>query len=545
MTNKDIKEAESIVQLALPTWTKEQRLSIARISAQALTQTAPFSGELWSREWWATILNYLKLTQPELEAHYISLNQALRQVSTEKRDIRIEILMDMLALALHITPDAMKKEAAQSKRRHIMVYDARSRQFLITLTQLLQLQQGISDLCAVERSVTQQVYYGMLEQQKKQHPGQSEAEIESTVREAVENSNKKKEALRWLATGAGILGGGAVIALTGGLAAPLLAPILVGVTGATFFATAGGVVLVTGLFGLTGGGLAGWKMHRRMKGIEDFRFQQILNDPDLPPVPALNATICISGFLLEPKDESTTPWERAFEGNRANNDVFCLNYEQDILLDLGYSFKKFVKDTAIRYAGMEVARATVLHAVFAAVALPATVMKLADVIDNPWQMAVDRSKKAGEVLADIIEQRVQGHRPCNLVAYSCGCLVIWQCLLELQKRGLYGYIDNVIMMGAPISTVSTPEEDEDISLKWAQAVSVVSGRFVNCYTPNDWVLAFVYRLHSLAMNVAGLEEVKVLGANGHNRITNIKVDIDGHTKYPYAVKEILDQVRFE
>lgn len=31
----------------------------------------------------------------------------------------------------------------------------------------------------------------------------------------------------------------------------------------------------------------------------------------------------------------------------------------------------------------------------AAVALPATLLKFADVIDNPWQMAVDRSKKAG------------------------------------------------------------------------------------------------------------------------------------------------------
>jgi hypothetical protein len=31
----------------------------------------------------------------------------------------------------------------------------------------------------------------------------------------------------------------------------------------------------------------------------------------------------------------------------------------------------------------------------AAVALPATILKVADVIDNPWQMAVDRSRKAG------------------------------------------------------------------------------------------------------------------------------------------------------
>lgn len=36
-----------------------------------------------------------------------------------------------------------------------------------------------------------------------------------------------------------------------------------------------------------------------------------------------------------------------------------------------------------------------LTANVAAVALPATILKMADVIDNPWQIAVDRSRKAG------------------------------------------------------------------------------------------------------------------------------------------------------
>lgn len=31
----------------------------------------------------------------------------------------------------------------------------------------------------------------------------------------------------------------------------------------------------------------------------------------------------------------------------------------------------------------------------AAIALPATILKIADVIDNPWQLVMDRSKKAG------------------------------------------------------------------------------------------------------------------------------------------------------
>lgn len=87
-------------------------------------------------------------------------------------------------------------------------------------------------------------------------------------------------------------------------------------------------------------------------------------------------------------------------------------------------------------------------------------------------------------------------------------------------------------MGAPISTEETVE--------WRNASNVVSGRFVNCYTPNDWVLAFVYRLHSLATSVAGLEAIA-----GVKRIENIQVDLDGHTKYPKAVKDIMDQIKLE
>ena len=118
------------------------------------------------------------------------------------------------------------------------------------------------------------------------------------------------------------------------------------------------------------------------------------------------------------------------------------------------------------------------------------------------------------------------------MAYSCGSLVVWHCLQELYSRGQRGLIDNVVLMGAPIST----EHIED----WENAASVVSGRFVNCYTPNDWVLAFVYRLHSLASDVAGLEAVK--GVVG---IENINVELDGHTKYPESIKDIMSQIKLE
>ncbi|KAI8973855.1 hypothetical protein BDB01DRAFT_807807 [Pilobolus umbonatus] len=523
MTNKK----ESTLQTAVDNWNHEQRRAIASASYRVLKQSIPLMGKTWCQSWWDKVVGYLRLTHEELadkEAIYPQAIQLL--MSKDDRDIRIEILLDMLILSLSpalTTDEPISKDIT-------MLYDARSRRFLVRLTETLGL--GFNDLCAVERSVAQQMYYTMLESKENLTSDESNDLMDSSTKTAMDKSTSKHSALKWLATGAGVIGGGALIAITGGLAAPLLAPLLVGITGAGFFASAGGIALMTSVFGLTGGGLTGWKMHRRMKGIDEFEFKQILQHPDLPPVPSLNCTICISGFLLENKDETTTPWEHAFEKSGNNTDIFCLQYDTKELLKLGYSFRRFIKDSAISYAGLEIAKTTVLQAFFAAVALPVTILKMADVIDNPWQIVVDRSKKAGIVLADVLEQRIQGNRPCNLVGYSCGCLVIWYCLLELFERECMGLIDNVVFMGAPIST---EEVDE-----WKDVLHTVSGRFINCYASTDWVLAYVYRLHSLTVNVAGLEAVTV-----SDRIENIPVDIDGHTKYPQSVMDIMSEINLK
>lgn len=55
--------------------------------------------------------------------------------------------------------------------------------------------------------------------------------------------------------------GGVAIGLTGGLAAPLIAPLLVTLSGGAlgFLASAGGAVVIGTLFGIAGGGLTGYR----------------------------------------------------------------------------------------------------------------------------------------------------------------------------------------------------------------------------------------------------------------------------------------------
>lgn len=58
-----------------------------------------------------------------------------------------------------------------------------------------------------------------------------------------------------------------------------------------------------------------------------------------------------------------------------------------------------------------------MAAVYAAVALPATVYKTATkALDNEFQQTTDKAQKAGILLADVLEKGVQGNRPTILVS---------------------------------------------------------------------------------------------------------------------------------
>ncbi|KAI8081713.1 uncharacterized protein BX664DRAFT_361834 [Halteromyces radiatus] len=511
--------------MSMKEWQREQKLAVGRLVLSVLTENEIKLGTDWTIPWWQKVITRIGLGTKD-NVNSLSLQKAIELV-TKPTDIRIDILLDLLSIALNVDQISTEKDQAPND----IIYDARARQFLYSLTLEMGLQ-GL-ELAVVERSLGQQMYFTLQEKTKggDSHNDDRFSQMNSSAKLAMHENNSKKKLYRWLATGAGVVGGGAVIALTGGLAAPLLAPFLVGLTGATFFATAGGIALVTSLFGLTGGGLAGFKMHRRTQGLNEFGFKQILVDKDMPPIPTLKATICVTGFLLDDVNETVTPWINSFENNRQNIDTFCLEYETKVLKELGYAFRRFLTNQALKYAGLEVAKQTALQAFFAAVALPATLLKVADIIDDPWQIAVDRSRKAGIVLADTLEERVQGNRPCNLIGYSCGSLVIWQCLQELHRRKIYGAIDHVVLLGSPIPS-------DDINM-WRNAMKVVSGRFINGFTTEDWVLAYVYRLHSLETKVSGLAPVPFDG------VENLSLDLEGHTSYRDAIPEIMSRINLE
>ncbi|CAO3620131.1 unnamed protein product [Mucor hiemalis] len=111
-------QEKSLIKLSIEEWSHEQCIAIARVAAQALTESAPILGESWSSRLWEDILKYLKVTQKELESRVVSFQEAAALLSNEERDIRIEVMVDLVALALQVNNTIEKKKEA------VMIYDA-------------------------------------------------------------------------------------------------------------------------------------------------------------------------------------------------------------------------------------------------------------------------------------------------------------------------------------------------------------------------------------------------------------------------------------
>lgn len=173
---------------------------------------------------------------------------------------------------------------------------------------------------------------------------------------------------------------------------------------------------------------------------------------------------------------------------------------------------------------------TILMSLMAALQLPVVLTKLSYLIDNPWAVSLDRATSAGLILADSLIDRNLGTRPVTLVGYSLGSRVIYSCLQELARKGAYGLVQNVYLFGSPIVV----KRDEVIRAK-----TVVSGRFVNAYNRNDWILGYLFRLTSGGISrIAGLAPIDNCPFVENMDVSDL---VAGHMDYRRAMPRLLDR----
>merc|ERR1719330_2071568 len=148
-------------------------------------------------------------------------------------------------------------------------------------------------------------------------------------------------------------------------------------------------------------------------------------------------------------------------------------------------------------------------------------------LDNAWLVMRERARQAGACLAHVLaDKHAVGQRPVTLIGHSMGARAIFYCLMELFDMGEFNVVDDVVLLGAPITT--RPE-------KWGKARAVVSGRLINCYLWKDWILAFLYRYLEWGISVAGLSAVDVPGVENVNLAG---LGVEGHQDYPNHVLDI-------
>ena len=365
-------------------------------------------------------------------------------------------------------------------------------------------------------------------------------------------ASKANESSRKWKVGLASVGGVALIGLTGGLAAPLVAAgvgglmgsLGLGATAAAGYlgALAGNGLLVGGLFGAYGGRMTGRMMDAYAKEVQDFAFVPVREmsgkhrfghgraeekraEERAKERRRLRVTIGIAGWLTE-ETGVVSPWRVLGEGGEA----FALRWELEALMALGNALQNFVTTAAWGYIKKEIIKRTVLAGLWSALMLPLAMLKISKLVDNPFSVAKARADKAGEVLADALISKAQGERPVSLVGYSLGGRVIYSCLLALAERKAFGLIDSVVVMGAPM-----PSE----TAEWRNLRSMVSGRFVNVYSENDYILAFLYRTSSVQLGIAGLQAVE--GVPGVENVDVSKM-VNGHLKYQHMVGPILSKI---
>lgn len=129
--------------------------------------------------------------------------------------------------------------------------------------------------------------------------------------EARQEKEKINKGLRYAKITAAAVGGGALLALTGGLAAPAIG-IGLSAMSATGAVVAGltSTASVATLFGASGAGLVGYKMRRRTAALDQFEFRHVepSGDKKESDLGRMAICICISGWLVEDESEYDTPF---------------------------------------------------------------------------------------------------------------------------------------------------------------------------------------------------------------------------------------------
>ncbi|KAK0463993.1 DUF726-domain-containing protein [Desarmillaria tabescens] len=350
------------------------------------------------------------------------------------------------------------------------------------------------------------------------HPDRAIEEAQQHTQTTTKDHAKRNKVLRMAGMGLGAVVGGVLVGVTGGLAAPLVGAGVTTVVGwlgiggtiAGLLASglAGSSVVCGALFGVYGAKSTADMVQRHTREIRDLAVLPV----GVQSEETLAVRLCVSGWISSPIVTFVTPWT-VFGGHN----TFALQWEVQALQELSDALLTLIKSHTMKYIKIEIVKRTVFASLMSSLA-PIAWLKIGQIIDNPWMNSKALAIKAGA-------------RPATLAGYSLGSLVIFEALkylTTLPPSNTGDLIEDVFLFGTPVSTDQAT---------WASIRRLVSGRLVNGYSTNDYVLAVLSRVSSVTWNVAGLHSVDVMG------VENVHCDfVDGHTMWKELIGKSLQLV---
>jgi len=252
------------------TWIPDLRAQIGSSASEIVESELPFERastpdlkslqSVTKKSWLSALLKHLD--SPASPPPLIKPNAT--EMTSE---LESQIVQDLLLVTLRLLPPSATNQAAKPK------YSAIHRLLLVQLLQSLSI--PIAHLYSTETLIAQELFLALEKAGADSTSNENASNrMATTSASALAASAAKSANWRKLATAGGFaLGllkrgrtyffylrkigtGGIAMGLTGGLAAPAIAPLLIGASGGTlaFLGGASGTIMLGGLFGVAGGG---------------------------------------------------------------------------------------------------------------------------------------------------------------------------------------------------------------------------------------------------------------------------------------------------
>ena len=296
----------------------------------------------------------------------------------------------------------------------------------------------------------------------------------------------------------------------------------------------------------------------------------LLSDNSSPPQAASAvATSTTSTSEWAPKRTSAGWWRRRIGGGR----LLALVFDPKELSSLSEMLDKQVRAALQSAALSQALKLTALNILLAAWTLPSYVLSALTMVDNPWSVAIVRAVDAGHVLANDILNGSYGQRPVSLIGYGLGAVVCYTAALDIAKVAKAATTATATATTTTTTTTAAGDSTEEVCLaatvlldvilmgaavgtnldEWTSIRNVTSGRVINCFTSNDLVLFYMYRLREGRLACAGLS---VIGNDGEastsaaaaasvwGGIESFDVSdlVAGHLYYPAAIEAIAERI---